>query len=253
MKTSVVLPVAGCLFLTSSLFADIVVPGADGTDGALAITENTVIDLGASGSYDPDEWAVVFRYTSVNIAAGATLGFTNHPRKAPVIWLVSGDVTINGTVNLGGAPGGAPPSLAEPGPGGFAGGMGQLNGTTKVSAGYGPGGGPLGYVSFAYHGVGGSYGTLGQAVNGVASRDPYGNASLVPLIGGSGGGGLGGGDNRIGGGGGGGAILIAATGTVTIEGSLRAIGGGSGNSAGGGSGGGIRIVANTIDGDGTVS
>ncbi|MCF7733878.1 MAG: hypothetical protein K9N23_19480, partial [Akkermansiaceae bacterium] len=55
------------------------------------------------------------------------------------------------------------------------------------------------------------------------------------------------------GGGGGGAILIAATGTVTIEGSLRAIGGGSGNSAGGGSGGGIRIVADTIDGDGTVS
>lgn len=244
------------LLFQPCVMADIVVPGADGTDGALNITEDTTIDLAASGSYVADEWAVVFAYSSVDIAAGTTLSFTNHPRKAPVVWLVNGDVTINGTVVLSGGDGDYPPTLAEPGPGGFSGGMGQKNGTVLASAGYGPGGGAA--VSIAYNyagGVGGSYGTQGEQFNTTtaASREPYGNASLVPLIGGSGGGGRTGGDNRIGGGAGGGAILIAATGTVTIDGALVADGGNSSSDTGGGSGGGIRIVADTIAGGGTVS
>lgn len=236
--------------------ADIVVPGADGADGSLAITTDTVIDLATAGTYESDDWAVVFRYASVVVDAATTLSFTNHPRKAPVVWLVNGDVTINGTLDLSGAAGDYPPTLAEPGPGGFSGGMGQKIGTVLASGGYGPGGGPSVSVAYTYHGgFGGSYGTKGQEWNDgdMATRDPYGNASLVPLIGGSGGGGQTGGDNRIGGGAGGGAILIAATGTVTIDGTVVADGGGSAGDTGGGSGGGVRIVADTIAGGGTVS
>ena len=255
MKTTYTCAAVCGLLFQSSLMADIVIPGADGIDGALNITTDTTIDLGASGTYSADEWAVVFRYTSVNVAAGATLSFTNHPRKAPVVWLVNGDVTIQGTVDLNGDAGGSPPTLASGGPGGFAGGMGRKSGTVLASSGYGPGGGAATYVPYSHYGIGGSYGTKGEEVNAGdgASREPYGNASLVPLIGGCGGGGYNGGDNGIGGGGGGGAILIASTGTVTVDGSLLANGGDSGNNAGGGSGGGIRIVADTIAGGGTVS
>jgi hypothetical protein len=64
-----------------------------------------------------------------------------------------------------------------------------------------------------------------------------------------------------GGAGGGGAILIAASGSVTISGSLHANGGRGGDSAGNGcgatggagSGGGIRVVATTLTGNGAIS
>lgn len=61
--------------------ASITVP-SDGTDGALVISANTVIDLSQAitgnwdtnnaansgkGVYDPAKWAVVFKYTSVTI------------------------------------------------------------------------------------------------------------------------------------------------------------------------------------------
>ena len=98
------------------------IPGADGSDGVLKITTadcvNGVytIDLGRAatkqwdakpttagcGVYDPEKWAVVFKYSSVQIDAGCTLKFVNHPSNPPVYWLVSGDVTINGEINLDG-------------------------------------------------------------------------------------------------------------------------------------------------------
>lgn len=106
------------LFGLYSSRAAIVVPGADGSDGALVITEDTVIDLsqavlgdGAAvkwdtnnaanegkGIYDPEKWAVVFKYSSVTVGAGVTLSFKNHGSRAPVVWLVNGDVTIDGTL-----------------------------------------------------------------------------------------------------------------------------------------------------------
>jgi hypothetical protein len=52
--------------------------------------------------YDADKWAVVFKYTSVNILGGKKLTFKNHATRAPVVWLVSGNVTISGTVDLSG-------------------------------------------------------------------------------------------------------------------------------------------------------
>jgi hypothetical protein len=91
----------------------------------------------------------------------------------------------------------------------------------------------------------------------------YGSTLLLPLIGGSGGGGGGGGTSfeGSGGGGGGGALLMAASGTVSVTGSVLADGGASGASAGGGcgstggggSGGAIRIIATVISGNGAIS
>ena len=90
----------------------------------------------------------------------------------------------------------------------------------------------------------------------------YGNATLLPLIGGSGGGGGAAGNTTIGsgGGGGGGAILIASSGAINVTGSILANGGNSGGSSsyqagrgGAGSGGAIRLVASTIGGNGTIS
>ena len=93
--------------IVPSSFAQIVVP-SDGSDGALNITTNTVIDLSQAvtgswsannsanagrGIYDPTVWAVVFKYSSVTIASNATITFNNHPSTAPVVWLVSGNVT----------------------------------------------------------------------------------------------------------------------------------------------------------------
>ena len=167
---------AACLAaFTPSLFAQLLIP-SDGSDGALNVTANTVIYLSQAvtgnwtnnntanagkGIYDPNKWAVVFKYSSVNISGGA-VSFINHPTHAPVVWLVSGNVTNNGTISLGGQSFSANYSdAAEPGPGGFRGG-------TLVMSGFGPGGG------YSYYG---SY-----------SSPPYGygNQQIVPLIGGSG-------------------------------------------------------------------
>ena len=74
------------LFTLLPAQADIVIPGADGSDGALTITTNTTIDLSQAvsanwdtpspqpgkGVYDGTKWAVVFKYSSVNISSGAT-------------------------------------------------------------------------------------------------------------------------------------------------------------------------------------
>lgn len=225
------------------------IPGADGSDGALNITVSTNIDLGLAvtgpwdtnntanagkGVYDPAKWAVVFKYSSVTIANGANVAFKNHPSRAPVVWLVNGDVTVNGNLALNGAlggydnPGGGP---TEGGPGGFRGGV--------------PGGPALGYS--AGFGPGGSISQHGQYGQGLPLS--YGNPSIIPLVGGSGGAGS---SYKVGGGGGG-AILIAAAGTVNISGIIDANGGGIYSSGHAGSGGAVRIVAENVTGSGTVT
>lgn len=258
------------LVFSLSTHAAITIPGANGTDGALNITANTEIDLSQAvdaawdsnntanegkGVYDATKWAVVFKYTSVFVAAGVTVTFKNHPKRAPVVWLVgggggSGNVTINGNVRLDGQNGNtsSSPRLTEPGPGGYRGGTSNFTGSVTAGPGFGPGGG--GTPGHA------SYGTMGGG--GVAV---YGNPSLVPLVGGSGGGGHPS-DNRAGGAGGG-ALLIAASGAVTIHGSLTANGGNAATftvgslsspaNTGAGSGGGVRIVAETLSGAGSLT
>ncbi len=233
----------GLAALAPCLCAQITIPGADGSDGALNITVSTNIDLSRAvtgvwdannaanagkGIYDPAKWAVVFKYSSVNIAVGATVTFSNHPSRAPVVWLVSGNVTIAGVVNLDGAAGGfGTASLPDGGPGGFRGGARSQNGL-GASSGFGPGGG----AESAF----GQYGA-GQLLS-------YGNAQIVPLIGGSGGAGTG---NN--GGGGGGAFLIAASGVISLSGTVSAKGGVSGYN---GSGGAVRLVADQILGTGRI-
>jgi len=241
MKTKLAALALAFTAVAPSLHAQLTVPYADGSDGALVITNNTAIDLSqavtgawtntsgspGNGIYDPTQWAVVFKYSSVNIAVGTTLTFTNHPTHAPVVWLVNGNVTINGTVNLDGqAENGNSGSLPEPGPGGFRGGGGPVFGN---GPGFGPGGGIVNGASGSYSGT-------------------YGNPQIIPLIGGSGGSGYYTSQN---GGAGGGAILIAVTRTITVNGYCHADGGGAGYTWDG-SGGAIRLVANQITGTGTL-
>jgi hypothetical protein len=209
--------------------AAITVPGANGSDGALNINRNTTIDLSlasagvwdanspvaGNGVYDPGKWAVVFHYSGVNISAG-TLSFLNHDTRAPVVWLVNGDVNISGAIELR-----IDANGYQPGPGGFR--SGHVSNGADV--GFGPGGSlaPGGGGSYASAGAGGTAASL------------YGNERVLPLIGGSGGS-LGSGP---------GAILIAATGTITINGSIHA-------EAFYGSGGAIRLIADSLKGTGLI-
>jgi hypothetical protein len=221
---------------TALLRAQLSVP-SDGSDGALNITANTVINLSQAvtgswdannsanagkGIFDPVKRAIVFKYSSVNIDLNRSLTFINHPTRAPVVWLVQGNVTITGTLGLNGAGVANNNLLAEPGPGGFRGGaVGSLGSGSGL-------------------GVGGGVGAYG----GGTYSSTYGNPSLVPLIGGSGG---------HAGTGGGGAILIAAGSTIQVNGLISAIGVSTNQSGSGqGSGGAIRLVADSVMGSGTL-
>ncbi|MBE7498517.1 MAG: hypothetical protein HS117_26560 [Verrucomicrobiaceae bacterium] len=217
--------------------AQLTIP-SDGSDGAFNPATNVEIDLGlatnglwnspgsGNGVYDAEKWAVVFKYSSVNIPAGVSVTFKNHPAYAPVVWLVQGNVTIDGELNLDGKSGvsdtvgGLLPT--EPGPGGFRGGA---RGATVSGHGYGPGG----------RGFYGRYATI------------YGNPQIIPLIGGSGG------YSAFGksGAAGGGAIAIFASNTISIDGLVTA---GTKETQPEiiGSGGAVRLVANLVQGTGQV-
>ncbi len=236
MKTKL-LSLALMLLSMPAIHAQITIP-SDGSDGALNVTaSNLVIDLAQAvtgtwtdnntantgkGIFDPAKRAIIFKYTSVNIAVNRTVTFTNHPSRAPVVWLVQGSVTIAGTLSLNGV---VPPFnnlLAEPGPGGFRGGA---NGSLGVGSGLGVGGGVNTSIAGAY-------------------TTTYGNPSIIPLVGGSGG---------HGGGAGGGAILIASANSISITGNVTSLGGTTfSGSLGIGSGGAIRLIANSIAGTGTI-
>ena len=203
-----------------------------GADGALMIAADTVIDLNTK----PDG---IFHYTTIDIAAGATVTFTRNSNNTPVVWLATGAVNIEGTVNLNGEStqnnGNIPGEQAMGGPGGFDGGLGISPDRGWGTSGFGPGGGDM---DGKYFGV-------------------YGNVFLQPLIGGSGGtGGVGSVGRHRSGGAGGGAIWIASSRDITVNGAITANGGSgyiSGRGIeGGGSGGAIRLTADRILGTGQV-
>ena len=211
-------------------------------DGAFNPTNSTVINLG-------DHSDGIYQYTSVNIPSGVTVTFIPNAANTPVTWLVQGDVAISGTVDVSGqTPNGN--SAGAAGPGGYGGGVGG----PFASAGQGPGGGTN--LNHSSSDGGGAYATGPLA---------YGNVFLIPLLGGSGGAGslpyqdIYGDIISSGGGGGGGAILIAASGTISVNGNLYANGGttvnprSTYNAGGGGSGGGIRLVAAQFSGTGNLS
>lgn len=263
-------------FCSSLAWADVTLPGSNhGTDGVFAPVASVEIDLGKAqagagitwespggdvdsdgfgdGVYDPDKWAVVFKYSSVNIPAGVIVTFKNHPTGAPVVWLVQGNVVIDGHVNLDGGPSPLDGSPGAAGPGGFPGGWAEIPGgspnASPGSSGRGPGGGRWRDSSVVGGGV---YATRGTEPGGFI----YGNDRVIPLIGGSGGAGTGSHSSSTHGGtGGGGAILIACENSITIAGSPAITARSSGSGActsGPGSGGAIRLVSDTITGQGTL-
>lgn len=222
--------------------AQLIIP-SDGTDGAFNPTEDVVVDLSLAqsaewttpvpgpsmgfGTYDAEKWAVVFKYSSINIPEDVTVTFRNHPTHAPVVWLVQGSVTIDGHLNLDGQPGTSGPDALtprEPGPGGF---RGSAAGPAGVGSGHGPGGG--GQFQHATH------------------NTTYGNPQIIPLIGGSGGGG----QNTNAGSGGGGAILVAAATDIVVDGEISVLAGA--RTVYGGSAGSIRLVADQVGGSGSLN
>lgn len=216
--------------------------GSTGALGDVVITNDTTIILPADG---------ILHYKSFALLNRAAVGFVKNANNTPVYLLSQGDVRIEGRIYLsgGGSLGERGPGLG--GPGGFDGGRRGVN-DLPPGDGQGPGGGRAGnHAGSNVAGSAGSGSFLTQASNGSTNYGPvYGNAALIPLIGGSGGGGT----TGFGGGGGGGAILIASDTKISIgsDGShfIDATGGewGTGGAYNGGSGGAVKLVAPQITG-----
>ena len=259
------------LIASSTAQAQLLNSGSNGSDGALEVTGSGVVIFDPVARNLDTDRDNVFHFTSITIGSDVILKMPfNALQGMPVIWLASGPVVINGTIDLDGQAGSDPlpgrlMRAAVPGPGGYPGGVGwggtgfTNGGGTDLRAGLGPGGGPV--VGHAGHGVQGpAFANFGGAA--------YGNALLVPLRGGSGGGGAGDFVTPGGGGGaGGGALRIFSTTSITVNGALTANGGNGGaegtvatagpnfsaTSAGGGSGGSFHLIAPVISGTGTLS
>ena len=250
MKRLIFFVLISLLFTTNTAHAAFV-SGSTGADGAFNPTANIEVALPANG---------ILNYTTVNIPSTVTVTFKKNAANTPVYMLATGDVTIAGTIKLDGASTiYTNPAITSPGVGGPGGYNGGYGGATALPGGkgLGPGGGGGGPTSNYPYAGGGGFATAGgsQGANYGAGGSSYGNARIIPLIGGSGGGGQAGSTSasNYGGGGGGGAILIASSTTITVTGTITAKGGDGYNGAGGGSGGAIRLIANTISGNGTVS
>jgi hypothetical protein len=210
--------------------------GSDGSYGPLNVTSNTVLDVPESG---------VFNCTVISIAPNMTLRFRRNLQNTPVSLLASGDVTIGGLIDVSGHEG-TSVVPGEGGPGGFDGGAPGWE--TLPGDGLGPGAGKGATLSEPRPGDAG-FGTTSTAAT-TKNGPTYGNALLLPLIGGSGGGGA----TGLGGSGGGGAILIASSTSIQLpnSGAILARGGGTDQSVGLGSGGAIRLVAPVVAGSGSL-
>jgi len=225
----------GIFTLSISLPAAAFDSGSDGSDGPLHI----VLGYGEYLNFDPDHPQFhnadtppegldadrdgIYHFTTITIEQGAALFLGGDVMgHKPVIWLASGDVTIDGRLSVSaGSPSGTYPSTATiPGAGGFAG--GQPDG---IIDGQGPGG--------------------SQAGSGQGPSDDYVNSYLIPLIGGSGAG-LDTG-NIYAASSGGGALLLASSSQIVINGEIDAYGsdGANGN-------GNVRLIANEISGSGVL-
>jgi hypothetical protein len=252
MRRLTIAAIALCLSTTApdSVVAQTFSSGSTGADGAFTPTANVTLTPPPNG---------IFNFTSVTIPSGVTVRFVRNVANTPVTMLATGNVSIAGTIDVSATSGGnvvdgtfLGSNAGIGGPGGFDGGNGA-NGVASTigGTGLGPGGGGPG--------AGAGFATAGGVVSPTGTPGAaYGNAELLPLLGGSGGGG---GDASLGttsagGGGGGGATVIAASGTLTLTGTISARGGNGGggnNPGGGGSGGAVRLVATTITGaNGTI-
>ena len=246
MKTTSLLRAFALILVT---FAPTLLPaadfvsGSDGSNGALNITANTLLPLPADG---------ILKYTTITVASGATLTFARNALNTPVHLLATGDVQISGTIDVSStAPADGNGRLVggTGGPGGYDGGAsGYISpgNTRKAGSGQGPGAGKRGPNGSNGSGSYATKGNTGRGENGSV----YGNALLIPLVGGSGGGG-GDGADGIFGGGGGGAVLIASNTKINVTGTIRADA--TAGTPGVGSGGAIRLVSPRVYGTGLLS
>jgi len=273
------------LFLSIALLAAssagaAVPPLSDGSDGAFHPVGNVTLDLPEDG---------VFNFTSISIPQGVTVRFHSNDGNTPVFLRATDAVSINGVIDVSAGGVGLtdlanaalgyirPATTSTGGPGAGSGGVGGVGDTTclgpdcrDAGPGTGPSGGPAG-VTPTHSGVkvfGDAGGGGGMATAGTtAVRYTTGAAGApavpfpAPFEGGSGGGGGSGwyffGVQLSGGagGGGGGALYISTPETITVAGSLLALGanggwafanvGGQGGPGGGGSGGNIALVSGT--------
>lgn len=195
----------------------------------------------------------IFNFTTFNLASEITLSFINHVNNPIVTIVATGDITIDGIIDVNGKKGESANASTglhkggDGGPGGFNGGNGSIGSLNFAGAGVGPGGGSPG-IENATNAGGGVFGAANEF------------ATLIPQFGGSGGGG---GSRASGGGGGGaGAILISSSTVIVLNGEIQVNGGTGGDCPGnlpkgtggsGGSGGSIRLVAAIITGTGLLS
>ena len=240
--------------------------GSTGADGPFSPTQDITLQVPPDGK---------FNYTTITIPLGVDVRFTRNSRNTPVYMLATGNVIINGNIDVGGQDAGTGGDFSLQGRGGPGGGDGGRGGPTPSVAGgdgLGPGGGHGGIDdnTKTIGGGGGGYQVAGSNATSYTTGLPgsggpaYGTAWVQPLAGGSGGGGgagssssgaIGGG----GGGGGGGAILIASSGTISGSSGFIVAQGGTGSrggsalgaprcdgTGGGGSGGAIRLLAAAI-------
>ncbi|BDC49850.1 hypothetical protein F183_A21660 [Bryobacterales bacterium F-183] len=241
--------------------------GSTGADGAITIPNNAgvvIFDPAASSPYwsapldaDGDN---VFHFTTITIGSNSRLVLrAGKLRNKAVIFLAQGNVTLaaNATIDASGEDGvpiSSPVQVsrrpAEPGPGGFPGGLGSRTDTTPstpASDGYGPVTGRSLAPTTGCSGVAGAN----------YPQTTYMNIAMVPLVGG--GGGAGGfcstaGSTGGNGGAGGGALRIVSSTSITAayNGTVNfdASGGGpsAGNAGGGpGAGGMIHLIAPTVN------
>lgn len=245
--------------------------GSDGSDGALDLTGETGTLIFDPATFNPPldpDGDNIYHFTTITIPTDLTVKLSAEKLGAtPVVWLASGDVQLDGIIDLKGEDCGAA-SLARKsavaGAGGFGGGLGSAEGL-PATPGFGPGGGTPCTEAFSttitWGGAGGHAvdGNVGQTCDtGGTGGEAYGNPFLLPLIGGSGGAG----STRldalsIRGSAGGGALLIASSTKIlfgvfgTDGGDILADGGFCSDnvaSRGGGSGGAIRVIAPIIGG-----
>lgn len=172
----------------------------------------------------------IFASSATSAAAGL---FQGMPGGEPVRWLVFGDATLAGDLEVSA-------SDAEPGPGGGAGGA-------IGAAGEGASGGGAGGAGSGGGGGGGpgAAGTAGEGAAGGAGGTAASFACATDLAATDCGGGGGGGGASGAGGHGAGTLMIAVLGELRIDGELRATGsaGAAGAGGGGGGGGGAIVLA----------
>jgi hypothetical protein len=229
-------------------------------DGGVIRAAGTGVISGIS--YEQVGGLAMFAMASLDAMPGSDIRLNG---TRATILVVDGDVTIAGVIDASGGCANGTKFCA--GPGGGAGGVAPSGAASGCGAGK-PGNDADGStVPHAFGAGGGGYGTAAQQGAGTptSAGAACGDASLVPLVGGSGGGhggnvvstGLAGGA----GGGGGGALQITASGSITIAAAgIIDVGGAGGagdpgttrGAGGGGAGGGVLLQAASVSVAGVV-